>query len=225
MKHRVVWFTISRPGRIVIKKYILKRGKKEKSDIADDVGNDLITFPPRPFRFVCSLESKVVTSQDLHFVIFRLEIDFYPGVPWRSLEDPVLTTPTMPTMLTMLTEPIQVDGHLGGSLIIPRDATCADTSSLCGLFFPFQIGCCGADGPVDYLTWRKPLPSECRDTVTGNAFFHGCVDELTWFLEDKSAWLAGVAMTVCCFSVSTRVPGCLTRALTETTETATQIES
>jgi len=59
------------------------------------------------------------------------------------------------------------------------------------------IGCCGADGPMDYLQLLKPLPTECRDTVTGNAFFHGCVDELTWFLQDRSAWLCGLVLTAC----------------------------
>lgn len=43
---------------------------------------------------------------------------------------------------------------------------------------------------------RQPLPLECRDTITGNAFFHGCVEELTWFLEDKSGWVAGLAMAL-----------------------------
>ncbi|PNF24099.1 Tetraspanin-2A [Cryptotermes secundus] len=65
------------------------------------------------------------------------------------------------------------------------------------------IGCCGADGPNDYLQLLKPLPTECRDTVTGNAFFYGCVDELTWFLEDKSGWLSALALTACFVHVST----------------------
>lgn len=60
-----------------------------------------------------------------------------------------------------------------------------------------SVSCCGADGPADYLSLRKPLPTECRDTVTGNAFFYGCVEELTWFLEERAAWLAGIAMTLC----------------------------
>lgn len=59
-----------------------------------------------------------------------------------------------------------------------------------------SIGCCGADGPNDYMILRQPLPLECRDTVTGNAFFHGCVDELTWYLEDKSIWAAVMAMVL-----------------------------
>jgi hypothetical protein len=67
-----------------------------------------------------------------------------------------------------------------------------------------QIGCCGADGPNDYLQLLKPLPTECRDTVTGNAFFYGCVDELTWFLEDKSGWLSALALAVCFGHVSAR---------------------
>ncbi|CAK9821628.1 Tsp2A [Anthophora retusa] len=60
-----------------------------------------------------------------------------------------------------------------------------------------SIGCCGADGPMDYLTLRKPLPTECRNTVTGNAFFYGCVEEISWFLEGRSGWLAGLALTLC----------------------------
>lgn len=52
------------------------------------------------------------------------------------------------------------------------------------------------------MVLRQPLPIECRDTVTGNAFFNGCVDELTWFLEDKSAWAAGMAMSLAMIHVS-----------------------
>ncbi|XP_071577820.1 tetraspanin-2A [Temnothorax nylanderi] len=63
------------------------------------------------------------------------------------------------------------------------------------------VGCCGADGPRDYTQLRKPLPTECRDTVTGNAFHHGCVEELSWFLEARSGWLAGLAMALCMLHV------------------------
>lgn len=69
----------------------------------------------------------------------------------------------------------------------------------------FQAGCCGADGPNDYMNLRKPLPSECRDTVTGNAFYYGCVEELTWYLEEKSGWLAGIAMAACMIHVSIKI--------------------
>ncbi|KAI5703373.1 hypothetical protein M8J75_010998 [Diaphorina citri] len=58
------------------------------------------------------------------------------------------------------------------------------------------IGCCGADGALDYIQYRQPLPSECRDTVTGNPFFHGCVDEITWMLQDKSYWIAGICIAL-----------------------------
>ncbi|KAG8225991.1 hypothetical protein J437_LFUL003050 [Ladona fulva] len=57
-----------------------------------------------------------------------------------------------------------------------------------------NIGCCGADGPNDYLRLEQPLPPECRDSVTGNAYFYGCVEEYTWFVEDKSGWLAGLCL-------------------------------
>lgn len=65
-----------------------------------------------------------------------------------------------------------------------------------------QIGCCGADGPNDYMHLRQPLPLECRDSVTGNAFFNGCVDELIWYLEDKSVWVAVLGMTLALLHVS-----------------------
>ncbi|XP_076762888.1 tetraspanin 2A [Xylocopa sonorina] len=64
-----------------------------------------------------------------------------------------------------------------------------------------SIGCCGADGPMDYLTLRKPLPTECRNTVTGNTFFYGCVEEISWFLEGRSGWLAGLALALCMLHV------------------------
>lgn len=60
-----------------------------------------------------------------------------------------------------------------------------------------SIGCCGADGPMDYVNMKKPLPNECRDTVTGNAFFYGCVEEISWFLEGRSGWLSGLALALC----------------------------
>lgn len=66
----------------------------------------------------------------------------------------------------------------------------------------FQIGCCGAEGSSDYITLRQPLPSACRNTITGNAFYNGCVDELTWLLEDKSAWVASLAMSLAIIQVS-----------------------
>ncbi|KAF5270884.1 hypothetical protein FQR65_LT05401 [Abscondita terminalis] len=65
-----------------------------------------------------------------------------------------------------------------------------------------NIGCCGADGPSDYLDLKQPVPTECRDTVTGNSFYHGCVDELTWYFEEKAAWITGLTMVVCFLLVS-----------------------
>ncbi|XP_014260713.1 tetraspanin-2A [Cimex lectularius] len=61
-----------------------------------------------------------------------------------------------------------------------------------------NIGCCGAEGPDDYINLRRPLPTNCRDTVTGNAYYYGCADELTWFLEQRSAWVSGLVIFLCC---------------------------
>ena len=30
-----------------------------------------------------------------------------------------------------------------------------------------QVGCCGADGSDDFINAKKPVPTECRDMVTG----------------------------------------------------------
>lgn len=49
---------------------------------------------------------------------------------------------------------------------------------------------------------RQPLPIECRDTVTGHAFSNGCVDEMTWYLEDKSIWAAAMAMSLALLHVN-----------------------
>lgn len=66
----------------------------------------------------------------------------------------------------------------------------------------WKVGCCGADGPNDYIVLRQPLPIECRDTVTGHAFSNGCVDEMTWYLEDKSIWAAAMAMSLAMIHVN-----------------------
>ncbi|XP_053951295.1 tetraspanin-2A [Anastrepha ludens] len=59
-----------------------------------------------------------------------------------------------------------------------------------------NIGCCGATGPWDYWNLHQPLPDSCRDTVSGNCFFNGCVDELTWFFTGKTSWIVAVAMAL-----------------------------
>lgn len=69
------------------------------------------------------------------------------------------------------------------------------------IFLSFR-SCCGADGPNDYIVLRQPLPIECRDTVTGHAFSNGCVDEMTWYLEDKSIWAAAMAMSLAMLHVN-----------------------
>lgn len=64
-----------------------------------------------------------------------------------------------------------------------------------------NIGCCGANGPWDYWNLHQPLPHSCRDTVSGNCFFNGCVDELTWFFEGKTSWIVGVALALAMLNV------------------------
>ncbi|XP_046666748.1 tetraspanin-2A [Homalodisca vitripennis] len=64
-----------------------------------------------------------------------------------------------------------------------------------------NVGCCGGSGPNDYVTRWKPLPTECRDSVTGNAFFYGCMDEVTWYLEGRCYWITGLTILLCFFHV------------------------
>jgi len=64
-----------------------------------------------------------------------------------------------------------------------------------------NIGCCGATGPWDYLDLHQPLPNSCRDAVSGNAFFNGCIDELTWFFESKAAWVVALALALALLNV------------------------
>ncbi|XP_017470873.1 PREDICTED: CD9 antigen [Rhagoletis zephyria] len=68
-----------------------------------------------------------------------------------------------------------------------------------------NIGCCGATGPWDYWNLHQPLPNSCRDTVSGNCFFNGCVDELTWFFEGKTSWIVAVALALSLLNVISAV--------------------
>ncbi|BES91301.1 Tetraspanin family [Nesidiocoris tenuis] len=61
-----------------------------------------------------------------------------------------------------------------------------------------DIGCCGANGVDDYFNMKRAVPNQCRDSVTGNVYFYGCADELTWFLEQRSSWLIGLVIALCC---------------------------
>ncbi|KAK9497697.1 hypothetical protein O3M35_004372 [Rhynocoris fuscipes] len=60
-----------------------------------------------------------------------------------------------------------------------------------------NMGCCGGDGPDDYINLRRAIPTQCRDTVTGNAFFYGCADEITWLLEQRSSWVTALVILLC----------------------------
>jgi len=61
-----------------------------------------------------------------------------------------------------------------------------------------NMACCGANGPDDYIDMKRALPSHCRDQVTGNTYYYGCADEMTWFLEQRSGWIIALALLLCC---------------------------
>ncbi|XP_073998841.1 tetraspanin-2A-like [Rhodnius prolixus] len=60
-----------------------------------------------------------------------------------------------------------------------------------------NMGCCGGSGVDDFINLRRAIPAQCRDTVTGNAFYYGCADEITWLLEQRSSWITGLAILLC----------------------------
>lgn len=59
------------------------------------------------------------------------------------------------------------------------------------------MGCCGGESYNDYINLNRAIPTECRDTVTGNTFFYGCADEITWLLETPAIWVAALALVLC----------------------------
>ncbi|XP_045138141.1 tetraspanin-2A-like [Portunus trituberculatus] len=69
------------------------------------------------------------------------------------------------------------------------------------------VGCCGANGALDYVRWHKVIPSTCYNPVTGNAWYvqsngyMGCVRGFTMYLEKMSGWIAGVALFLVFFQV------------------------
>lgn len=60
-----------------------------------------------------------------------------------------------------------------------------------------EVGCCGGSGYNDYINLNRALPTECRDPVTGNTFFYGCADEITWRLEAPATWIAALVLVLC----------------------------
>lgn len=56
------------------------------------------------------------------------------------------------------------------------------------------VGCCGADGSDDYINALKPVPMECRDLITGVEYTYGCQQQMAWWLEPWTAYLAGVCV-------------------------------
>lgn len=95
-------------------------------------------------------------------------------------------------------------------IVIIIETTTITNTIIIIVFFLRQIGCCGADGPNDYLALRHALPTECRDTVTGNAFFYGCAEEVTWFLEYKSRWTTNIAIAIAALEVRHEHTRCAT---------------
>ncbi|CAG0921602.1 unnamed protein product, partial [Notodromas monacha] len=76
------------------------------------------------------------------------------------------------------------------------------------------IGCCGSKGPMDYDRMGKEIPHECRNKVTGNVYKDGCSEVFAWYMETKSGWIAGIALTLCLLQLFGLAFGiCLCRAL------------
>lgn len=76
------------------------------------------------------------------------------------------------------------------------------------------VGCCGAQGLLDYVKWNKVIPYTCYSPITGNAWYvdgfghMGCVRGFTTFLETKAGWIAGVAFILALFQIFCFVAAC-----------------
>lgn len=57
-----------------------------------------------------------------------------------------------------------------------------------------EVGCCGSYSSLDYINVNKIVPFECRDKATGNEYLDGCYIRFSRFLEERSGWIAGVAL-------------------------------
>lgn len=57
-----------------------------------------------------------------------------------------------------------------------------------------DLGCCASTGWQNYDDFHKPIPSECRNPLTGNMYVYGCSIIFSDFVEIYMAWLAGMTL-------------------------------
>ncbi|XP_043192706.1 tetraspanin-2A-like [Amphibalanus amphitrite] len=63
------------------------------------------------------------------------------------------------------------------------------------------VGCCGGNGSGDYQQWHIPTPNTCRDPIQGNEWANSCSQEITFMLQIKTGWIAGITLFLCFFQI------------------------
>jgi hypothetical protein len=58
------------------------------------------------------------------------------------------------------------------------------------------VHCCGARGSEDYTRAHKPVPMECRNQVTGKEYRYGCAQQMAWWLEPWTSYLAAACLAL-----------------------------
>ncbi|CAG7831132.1 unnamed protein product [Allacma fusca] len=59
-----------------------------------------------------------------------------------------------------------------------------------------KVGCCGSVNYQDYDRARLPISDYCRDALTGNVYQDGCVKKFSNFIEQRTGWIAGIALFI-----------------------------
>ncbi|XP_071541150.1 tetraspanin-2A-like isoform X1 [Panulirus ornatus] len=61
------------------------------------------------------------------------------------------------------------------------------------------VGCCGGYSADDFTNIHLPIPDTCRDQVTGNQYGDSCAEIFSQYLEVRTGWISGLALSLCFF--------------------------
>jgi len=61
----------------------------------------------------------------------------------------------------------------------------------------YNLGCCGAAYPTDWMKIHMWVPDTCRDVVTGNTIHMSCSEMVALTMETFTAMMAGISFIVC----------------------------
>lgn len=65
-----------------------------------------------------------------------------------------------------------------------------------------NLYCCGSVNWMDYEKYNKIVPDSCRHEVTGRQFEIGCLENVSEFVDEKSAVIGGLSLVICLLEVA-----------------------